>query len=39
MEYLLGEVGAIPTKIKNDPRPTVKDKLFSDLAETNDWTL
>lgn len=36
-EYLLGTTGAIETDIKEDPRPKVKDKLFSDLAETNDW--
>ncbi|XP_044736130.1 viral IAP-associated factor homolog [Chrysoperla carnea] len=39
LEYLLGKTGAIDTKIKEDPKPAVKDKLFSDLADTNDWTL
>lgn len=36
-EYLLGKIGAVNTDIKEDPRPSLKDKLFSDLAETNDW--
>lgn len=37
LEYMLGKYGAIKTEIKEDPRQTVKDKLFSDLADTNDW--
>nr|XP_022910338.1 viral IAP-associated factor homolog [Onthophagus taurus] len=36
-EYLLGTVGAIETDIKEDPRPKIKDKMFSDLNDTNDW--
>lgn len=39
-EYLLGQSGAINTDITEDPRPTVRDKLFADLADTNcnnDW--
>lgn len=36
-EYIIGRTGAIETNIKEDPRPKVKDKMFSDLAETNDW--
>lgn len=36
-EYLLGQYDAIKTDIKEDPRQQVKDKLFSDLADTNDW--
>ncbi|CAG9839639.1 unnamed protein product [Diabrotica balteata] len=36
-EYIIGKTGAIETTIKEDPRPKVKDKMFSDLAETNDW--
>lgn len=37
-EYMLGQYGAIKTEIKEDPRQQVKDKLFSDLADTNnDW--
>lgn len=37
LEFLLGKVGAVDTEIKDDPRPAVKDKLFRDLAENNDW--
>lgn len=44
LEWMLGEAEAIPTKIKTDPKPKVRDVLFStlrstndDLAETNDW--
>nr|CAH7728706.1 unnamed protein product [Callosobruchus chinensis] len=36
-EYLLGKTGAVNTTIKEDPRPKIKDKLFSDLSDTNDW--
>ncbi|XP_037032763.1 viral IAP-associated factor homolog [Bradysia coprophila] len=36
-EYLLGLYAAIPTSIKEDPRPAVKDKLMADLADNNDW--
>ncbi|XP_013194263.1 viral IAP-associated factor homolog [Amyelois transitella] len=36
LEYLLGQVGAVDTKIKEDPRPKIKDKLFTDLGN-NDW--
>ena len=36
-EYILGKYGAIKTDIKEDPRQAVKDKLFEDLASTNDW--
>lgn len=36
-EYLLGLYEAIPTDIKEDPRPAIKDKLFADLADNNDW--
>lgn len=38
-EYMLGQYGAIKTEIKEDPRQQVKDKMFSDLADTNDWWL
>lgn len=37
LEYILGTTGAVNTDIIEDPRPVVKDKLFSDLAEHNDW--
>ncbi|CAK1547520.1 unnamed protein product [Leptosia nina] len=36
LEFLLGKVGAVDTKIKEDPRPKIKDKLFTDLGN-NDW--
>ncbi|XP_019878055.1 viral IAP-associated factor homolog [Aethina tumida] len=36
-EYLLGKTGAIKTDIKEDPRPAIKDKMFADLRDTNDW--
>jgi len=36
-EYMLGLYGAIKTDITEDPRQTIKDKLFADLADTNDW--
>ncbi|CAH0400661.1 unnamed protein product [Chilo suppressalis] len=35
-EYMLGQVEAVDTKIKDDPKPKIKDKLFADLG-TNDW--
>ncbi|XP_043480243.1 viral IAP-associated factor homolog [Leptopilina heterotoma] len=44
LEWMLGEAEAVPTKIKTDPKPKVRDVLFSklneqndDLADTNDW--
>lgn len=37
LEYIIGKTGAIETAIKEDPRPKVKDKMFSDLADSNDW--
>ncbi|XP_063627830.1 viral IAP-associated factor homolog [Cydia splendana] len=36
LEYILGQVGVVDTKIKEDPRPKIKDKLFQDLG-SNDW--
>lgn len=36
LEYMLGQYGAIKTDITEDPRQQVKDKMFSDLANTND---
>ncbi|KOB72514.1 Viral IAP-associated factor, partial [Operophtera brumata] len=35
-EYILGKVGAVDTKITEDPKPKIKDKMFSDLG-SNDW--
>ncbi|XP_017877747.1 viral IAP-associated factor homolog [Ceratina calcarata] len=44
LEWMLGQVEAVPTKIMEDPKPKVKDVLFStlrqgtdDLADSNDW--
>lgn len=37
LEYIIGMSDAIPSEIREDPRRTVKDKMFSDLADTNDW--
>lgn len=37
LEYILGKVGAVNTTITEDPRPKIKDKLFSDLSGSNDW--
>ncbi|XP_014208815.1 viral IAP-associated factor homolog [Copidosoma floridanum] len=47
LEWMLGKVGAVPTKIKNDPKPKVRDVLFAklgvdkdcndDLSDDNDW--
>lgn len=36
-EFLLGQYGAIKTDITEDPRQQIKDKLFSELADNNDW--
>ncbi|KAG6442017.1 viral IAP-associated factor homolog [Manduca sexta] len=35
-EYILGQAGAVETKITEDPRPKIKDKMFTDLGN-NDW--
>ncbi|CAK9795566.1 Viral IAP-associated factor homolog [Anthophora quadrimaculata] len=44
LEWMLGQVEAVPTKITEDPKPKIKDVLFStlrhetdDLADSNDW--
>ncbi|KAL0127353.1 hypothetical protein PUN28_005570 [Cardiocondyla obscurior] len=43
LEWMLGQAEAIPTKIKEDPRPKINDVLFSslrngdDLDDDNDW--
>lgn len=36
LEWMLGEAGAIPTKITEDPKPKVRDVLFSTLRHQND---
>lgn len=37
LEWMLGQAEAIPTKIKEDPRPKVNDVLFSSLKNGNDF--
>lgn len=37
LEYIIGQYGAIKTDIKEDPRQHVKDKMFADLHDSNDW--
>ncbi|XP_033333851.1 viral IAP-associated factor [Megalopta genalis] len=44
LEWMLGEAGAITTKITEDPKPKVRDVLFStlrlqnnDVSDNNDW--
>lgn len=42
LEWMLGEAGALPTEITQDPKPKVKDVMFSRLRggdDTNDWEL
>ncbi|XP_015590120.1 viral IAP-associated factor homolog isoform X4 [Cephus cinctus] len=36
LEWMLGEVKALPTKITEDPRPKPRDILFSSLKDQND---
>lgn len=36
LEYMLGQVGAVPTEIKEDPKPQIRDKMFADLESTAD---
>jgi len=44
LEWILGQTGAVPTELEGDPRPKVRDVLFSklesnddDLDDDNDW--
>ncbi|XP_076174270.1 viral IAP-associated factor [Ptiloglossa arizonensis] len=44
LEWMLGQHGAVPSKITEDPRPKIRDVLFStlrskndDLDDNNDW--
>lgn len=42
LEWMLGAIGAVPTEITEDPKPKVKDVLFSKLRgdnndDGNDW--
>ncbi|KAM7358766.1 viral IAP-associated factor [Cochliomyia hominivorax] len=36
LEYMLGQVGAVPTEIKEDPKPQIRDKMFADLESSAD---
>lgn len=39
LEYMLGQTKAIESSVTEDPRKAkaVKDKMFADLADSNDW--
>ncbi|KAI5750646.1 hypothetical protein M8J76_017324 [Diaphorina citri] len=38
LEYILGQSKAVPTTITEDPRPKIRDALFSSLTDcNNDW--
>lgn len=44
LEWILGQTGAVPKELEEDPRPKVRDVLFSklesnsnDLGDDNDW--
>lgn len=38
LEWMLGQAGAVQTEIEENPRPKVKDVLFSQLnSDANDW--
>lgn len=37
LEYLLAQTKAINSEILEDPRPQVRDVLFRDLSDNNDW--
>jgi hypothetical protein len=44
LEWILGQTGAVPTQMDEDPRPKARDVLFSklksnddDLGDGNDW--
>ncbi|PNF37168.1 Viral IAP-associated factor-like protein [Cryptotermes secundus] len=46
LEWILGQSGAVPTQLDEDPRPKVRDVLFSklkhnddDLSDDDDWQL
>lgn len=36
LEFMLGQVGALQTEIKEDPKPQIRDKMFSDLENAAD---
>lgn len=33
LEFMLGQVGAVPTEIKEDPKPQIRDKMLADLED------
>ncbi|XP_017482966.1 PREDICTED: viral IAP-associated factor homolog [Rhagoletis zephyria] len=35
LEFMLGVAGAVPTEIKEDPRPQIRDKMLADLENQN----
>lgn len=37
LEFMLGQTGAVPTEIKEDPKPRIKDKMFADLENHVDF--
>lgn len=37
LEYILGKEGAVPSDLTEDPRIQIKDKMFRDLSDVNDW--
>nr|CAD7392404.1 unnamed protein product [Timema cristinae] len=43
LEWMLGQAGAVQTQLEEDPRPKIRDVLFSklqdDLSEDNDWLI
>lgn len=36
LEWMLGQTGAVSTTIKEDPKPKIRDVLFTKLAVEND---
>jgi len=36
LEFILGRTGAVPTEIKSDPRPKVKDVMMAKLGHNQD---
>lgn len=37
LEFMLGQVGAVTTEIKEDPRPQIRNKMFDDLNKADDF--
>jgi hypothetical protein len=36
LEWILGQAGAVPTQLEEDPHPKVRDVLFSKLKSNGD---